>query len=154
MSWKCAIQPCDWSKRKRVCFYFALDLFCIYVIRSQHKQYWGPRSSGMWHCVVRWMFPNDIASHPRILGNTAGRTSDLMTIFLAQVFKKIWNTCNVSFCIATRNDHFDHKVCLSNTVLSALHIVIIKTTVYDNFLLFLQLWLIFLLTCVWSNNAL
>jgi hypothetical protein len=40
---------------------------------------------------------------------------------------------NSIFCTALGNDHADHKMCISNTVPSALHIVIIKPTVCASF---------------------
>jgi len=50
MSRECAIQPCDYRKKDKRFSYFAVDSFSIYVIRSQHKQYWGYASSGMSLC--------------------------------------------------------------------------------------------------------
>lgn len=128
-------------KKKRVLL-FALDLFCIYVIRSQHKQYWGYMSAGMWHRVVRWMFPKMSGAtrpmtQPHILesSSTVLWEPQILWQYGLHKYSRKHGRCNLNFCIAVRNDHSDHKVCVSNTVPSALHIVIIKTTVYDTFCL-------------------
>ena len=121
-------------KKKKRFFYFAVDSFSIYVIRSQHKQYWGYGSSGTCRRVIRSVFPKMSGpTHPltqlHLLDPSALPLSEpeiLQWCCLHEYSGKYETGVNFSFCTAVRNDHADHKMCVSNTVPSALHIVIMK----------------------------
>ena len=141
MSRECAIQPCDYRKKDKRFSYFAVDSFSIYVIRSQHKQYWGYASSGMCRRVTRSVVlkmsgPTHPLTQHHLLDSSAIPLSQpqiLRQYCLHKYSGKYETGVNFNFCTAVRNDHADHKMCVSNTVPSALHIVIIKPTVCDSF---------------------
>jgi hypothetical protein len=92
-------------------------------------------------CVFRSLFPKMSGpTHPftqhHLLDSSAIPLSEpqiLRHYCLHECSGKYEIGVNYYFCTAVRNDHADHKMYVSNTVPSALHIVIIKPTVCDSF---------------------
>jgi hypothetical protein len=89
---------------------------CRHVIRSVFPKISGPTHPLTQHHLLD---PSTIPlSVPQIL----------QWCCLHEYLGKYETGVNFNFCTALRNDHADHKMCVSNIVPSALHIVIIKPT--------------------------
>jgi hypothetical protein len=91
--------------------------------------------------VVRSVFPKMSGpTHPltqhHLLDSSAIPLSEpqiLRQYCLHEYSRRYETGVNFNFYTAVGNDHAYHKACVSNTVPVALHIVIIKPTICDNF---------------------